>query len=356
MDKVALIVGASGIVGTGLAEHLAAEGWQVFGLSRRPAAKVDGPTPIAADLLDLPALRVALEPVRPTHVFFATWSRQATEAENIEVNGGMMRNLLAVLRPKASMQHFALATGLKHYIGPFEIYGQVAPPETPFRETLPRLPIGNFYYTLEDMVFAAAEQDGFGWSVHRPHTMIGYAGANVMNMGTTLAVYAAVCKETGRPFAFPGTAVQWNGLTDMTDALLLAQHLKWAATTPAARNQALHVVNGDVFRWRWMWGRLADWFGLEAAPFTGEGVHLQAQMDAAEPIWAGMAERHGLTEPRLGKVASFWHTDADLRRPFECITDMSKSRALGFVPYQQTEQAFFRLFERLRRERVIPRG
>ena len=44
-----------------------------------------------------------------------------------------------------------------------------------------------------------------------------------MNMGTTLAVYAALCKHTQRPFIFPGSAMQWNDLTDMTDARLLAR-------------------------------------------------------------------------------------------------------------------------------------
>jgi hypothetical protein len=38
----------------------------------------------------------------------------------------------------------------------------------------------------------------------------------------------------------------------MTDARLLARHMLWATTTPAARDQAFNVVNGDVFRWKWM--------------------------------------------------------------------------------------------------------
>ncbi len=60
----------------------------------------------------------------------------------------------------------------------------------------------------EDEVFAAATRDGFCWSVHRPHTIIGKAVGNAMNMGTTLAVYATICRETGRPFRFPGSGVQ----------------------------------------------------------------------------------------------------------------------------------------------------
>ncbi len=103
-----------------------------------------------------------------------------------------------------------------------------------------------------------------------------------------------------------------------------------------------------------MWGRLADWFGLEPVPFSGRVTPLAEQMADAGPIWADIARRHGLVEPELDRVASFWHTDGDLLRPFECITDMSKSRRLGFLEYQASDQAFFDLFARLRRERVIP--
>jgi nucleoside-diphosphate-sugar epimerase len=353
MERTALIVGATGIVGANLAEHLVQGGWKTFGLARRPTNDIPGLLPIATDLLDQAALETALSAVRPTHVFFASWARHATEAENIRVNGAMMANLLDVLRPKETLEHFALVTGLKQYIGPLEIYAQVPPPPTPFRETLPRLDIPNFYYTLEDQVFAAAARDGFGWSVHRPHTLIGPARRNVMNMGVTLAVYAAICRETGRPFLFPGNAIQWNGLTDVTDVLQLARHLEWAATTQAARNQALHVVNGDVFRWSWMWGRLADWFGLEPA-FSEEGIRLERQLADGGSVWADIARRHDLIEPVFSKLASPWHTDGDLNRPFECITDMSKSRELGFTDYRTSDRSFLDLFDRLRHERIIP--
>jgi nucleoside-diphosphate-sugar epimerase len=203
-------------------------------------------------------------------------------------------------------------------------------------------------------VFAAAKRDGFGWSVHRPHTIIGYAVGNAMNMGVTLAVYATICRETGRPFYFPGSAMQWNGLTDMTDAGLLARHLEWAATTEAARDQAFNIVNGDVFRWSWMWTRLADWFGLQPAKYSGEGMPLERQLADAGPIWTEIARKHELAENDLAVLASAWHTDADLGRPIEVVTDMSKSRKLGFLDYQATDDSFFKLFARLREARIIP--
>jgi nucleoside-diphosphate-sugar epimerase len=354
MAGSALVVGASGIVGNNLARRLREQGWQIHGLARRPPADIDGMLPVVADLLDPTSLRAALQGLRPTDVFISTWLRQKTEAENIRVNSAMVRNLLDALSPAGSVKHVALVTGLKHYLGPFESYGKGKLPATPFREEQPRLDVENFYYAQEDEVFAAANRDGFGWSIHRPHTIIGYAVGNAMNMGVTLAAYATICKETGRPFLFPGSATQWNSLTDMTDARLLARHLEWAATTPAARNQAFNVVNGDVFRWSWMWTRLADWFGLKPAPFPGEGIPLERQLADAGPIWTSIARKYHLAEEDLGVLASAWHTDADLGRPIEVVTDMSKSRKLGFLDYQATDDSFFDLFTRLRGARLIP--
>ena len=354
MTKHALIVGASGIVGSATAALLVEQGWTVHGLARRPGDQ-PGVQPVAADLLDAAGTAAALAGIRPDAVFITTWLRQDSEAENIRVNSAMVRNLLDGLRANdAAVGHVALVTGLKHYLGPFEAYGKGALPQTPFREEQGRLDVENFYYAQEDEVFAAAERDGFTWSVHRPHTVIGKAVGNAMNMGTTLAVYATLCRETGRPFSFPGSAAQWDGLTDMTDAGQLARHLLWAATTPAAANEAFNVVNGDVFRWSWMWSRIADWFGVEAAPFDGSVQPLETQMANDADLWRRIAEREGLAEPDLARLASPWHTDADLGRPIEVVTDMSKSRRLGFTAYQATDDAFFALFERLRADRLIP--
>jgi nucleoside-diphosphate-sugar epimerase len=353
MAGTALVVGASGIVGSATAELLAGDGWTVHGLARRPVAQA-GVRPVAADLQDAGATAAALAGIRPDTVFVTTWARQANEAENIRVNAAMVRNLLDALSPAGTVRHVALVTGLKHYLGPFEAYGEGVLPQTPFREEQGRLDVANFYYAQEDEVFAAAARDGFGWSVHRPHTVIGKAVGNAMNMGSTLAAYATLCRETGRPFRFPGSAAQWNGLTDMTDARLLAKHLRWAAATPAARDEAFNVVDGDVFRWSWMWGRIADWFGVAAAPFDGTVVPLEVQMADDAPIWRRIAEREGLAEPDLSRLASPWHSDADLGRPIEVVTDMGKSRRLGFLDYQPTDDAFFDLFARLRADRLIP--
>ncbi|PWS28708.1 NAD-dependent dehydratase [Pedobacter yonginense] len=355
MKNIALVIGASGIAGSNLAETLIKKGWETYGLSRNPTDNLAGLKPLAADLLDIETLHAALTNLKPTHVFITTWMRNDTEAENIRVNGLMVRNILQALSPKQSVQHVALVTGLKHYLGPFEAYAKEGfLPETPLREEHPRLDLENFYYAQEDEVYAAAARDGFTWSIHRPHTVIGKAVGNAMNMGTTLAVYASICKETNRPFIWPGSSAQWNGLSDVTDSKVLAEHLIWASTTDLARNQAYNVVNGDVFRWSRLWYRIADYFGVQAIGFDSKIQPLELEMQNDASVWEEIAQKYNLQEKALSRLSTPWHTDLDLGRPIEVMTSMNKSRKMGFNLFQDTEDTFYALFDQLREAKLIP--
>lgn len=352
MQRTALVVGVTGIAGYNIAQALLEDDWTVVGLSRSPRYEIPGVTHIYADVLDPDSLAAAVAGIDITHLFFATWSRQQTEAENCAVNGAMLNNTLAALG-KAPLEHAVLITGLKHYLGPFESYG-AAPAETPFRESQDRLAFANFYYAQEDILFAAAERGGFTWSVHRPHTMIGYALGNAMNMGVTLAVYGTLCRATGEPFVFPGSLAQYNGVTDVTDARLLGRHARWSATDPRARNQAFNTVNGEVFRWRQLWPQLAAALGVEAAPYPGAPSPLEGRMQHANAVWQQLVDQYGLQPYRATELASWWHTDADLGREMETFADMGKSRSLGFTDYQNTAESFTDLFQTLRQHKVIP--
>lgn len=140
----------------------------------------------------------------------------------------------------------------------------------------------------------------------------------------------------------------------MTDARILAKHMEWAATSEAGRNQAFNIVNGDIFRWRWLWPKLAANFGIEAAPYPARRMPLEPQLAEAGPTWADIATKHQLVEHDLSKLQSAWHTDMDLGREIEVVTDMTKSRLAGFHEYQPTLRSFLDLFARLRKERIIP--
>jgi nucleoside-diphosphate-sugar epimerase len=350
----ALVVGVTGIVGQAVAARLVSTGYDTYGLCRSGSSVTDGVTTLRADLTDPASLAGALDGVAPELVAITAWTRQDTEAENIAVNGGAVRNLLAALEPAGSVTHVALMTGLKHYLGPFEAYAVGEMADTPFHEEEPRLDSPNFYYAQEDELFASAERNGFTWSVHRAHTVFGFATGNAMNMVATLCAYAAICKDRGLPFVFPGSETQWNGVTDVTDAELLAEQIIWAGTEEAGHDEAFNIANGDVFRWRWLWPQVAAYFGVDWEGFEGSPRTLEESMAGMEGAWSEIAQKHGLVESDLSRVASWWHSDGDLGRNIEVITDMNKSRSAGFTGSRDTRNSFFAYAERYRQARIIP--
>ena len=72
--------------------------------------------------------------------------------------------------------------------------------------------------------------------------------------------------------------------------------------------------------------------------------------DIAPELWRRIAEREGLVEADVTKLASWWHSDSDLGREVECLTDMTKSKEAGFLGFRSTPQ------ELSRQRRALPRG
>jgi len=103
-----------------------------------------------------------------------------------------------------------------------------------------------------------------------------------------------------------------------------------------------------------MWPKLAAYFGLEWEGYQAEPRPLEQSMAGREEQWRRIAAEHNLSEPDLDRVASWWHTDGDLGRGIEVVTDMGKSRDAGFTGYRRTLDAFTSLFDRYRAEKLIP--
>jgi nucleoside-diphosphate-sugar epimerase len=162
-QNVALIIGVTGIVGNSLAEILPLKDtpggpWKVYGVGRRPQPTWNADNPIhyiqcdVSNQNDVELKLTILTDV--THIFYVSWTSRPTEAQNCEVNGSMLRNVLRSLISNApNLCHVSLQTGGKHYVGSFETIGKIKPHESPFTEDLPRLDALNFYYTQEDILF-----------------------------------------------------------------------------------------------------------------------------------------------------------------------------------------------------------
>lgn len=345
-----LVVGALGVTGRNMVDHLAAIGRPVVGISRRPPGP-DHPADTAhllADITDrdsIAAIRDQLSDI--THLVFAAYQQHPTVHEQVAPNVALLTGALDALRSAgAPLEHVTLYQGNKYYgahLGPFK---------TPAHESDPRLPGPNFYYDQEDLLKARAAEDGYAYTLLRPEGVCGVALGNPMNLLTAIAVYATLCRYEGIPFRFTGPDAAADVLYQVADARLLARATAWAGTAPAARNEAFNVTNGDVFRWRQMAVRIADYFGLECAP--PQQLKLAEQMPSHAQNWEKIAARHDLRPVPYRDIAAWDFADAIFHSAYDNVSSTVKIRQAGFHDCIDTEQMFIELFDDLVCRRLIP--
>jgi nucleoside-diphosphate-sugar epimerase len=347
--KVALVVGGQGVIGRNLIDHLETLGdWEVIGLSRRGGQDSARVRHVSVDLLDRDDTAKKLSGLTEvTHVFYAAYQDRPTWAELVPPNLAMLVNVVDAIEPVApGLAHISLMQGYKVYgahLGPFK---------TPARESDPHHMPPEFNIAQQDFLEQRRQGSGWTWSALRPSVVCGFALGNPMNLAMVIAVYAAMSKELGLPLRFPGKPGAYDTLLEMTDAGLLAKATVWAATDPRCANQAFNINNGDLFRWREMWPKLARFFDLEVAdPLP---MSLQAVMADKEPLWQSMVEKYRLAPHTYAEVSSWAFGDAVFSWDYDFIADGSKARRFGFHEYVETEQMFLDIFTDLRNRRIIP--
>ncbi|HUF88203.1 MAG TPA: SDR family oxidoreductase [Thermohalobaculum sp.] len=360
-EECVLIAGASGTVGQAAVSHFEALGERtVIAVSRRPAAH--GGTgrvrQLAIDLMDAGACRGAVSALPPvTHLVYAALYEKPgliagwRDPEQMEVNLAMLRNLAEPILERGSLRHVSLLQGTK-------AYGvHIHPIAVPARERWPRDPHENFYWLQEDYLRERSARRGFAMTVLRPQVVFGDVAGVAMNLTPVIAAYAAIRREEGRPFAFPGGPPY---LLEAVDARLLARVLAWAAESPAAAGETFNVTNGDVFVWHNVWPALAEALGVE--PGEPEPHALGATLPGKEAVWARIVERHGLRPLRLAELLGLSHHYADFcfahgarRPPPPALVSTVKLRQAGFHDCIDTEDMFRELIAAMQESRLIPR-
>lgn len=347
----AVVVGAQGVIGRYIVEKLASlPDWQVTGLSRRRGE--DGPRQrhVSVDLLDTDDTERKLQDLtHATHVFYAAFQAgsgpAADYAKNIAANRDMLANSVsAIERAAPGLQRVVLVTGTKYYgshLGPFK---------TPAREDDPRHAGANYYFDQIDWLAAYQKGKPWNWTELRPQTLCGFAPGTAMSIVPVIAVYAAMMKELGRPLAFPGTA--WTSLYQVTESSHLANAALWAATEPRCANQAYNITNGDYFRWRDLWPKIAAVFGMLAA--EPQPLALAAFMADKAPLWDAMVKKHALKPYRFDEVVAWPFGDYVFNCNWDVMTNVTKSRQHGFHEVVDSEEMFVRLLNRFRAERIVP--
>lgn len=359
MTGTVLIAGASGLVGSAAAIEFANAGWNVIALSRRQPELLEAYSirHLALDLQDSDACAAAAETLREvTHVIYtavyempgliAGWS----DPQQIETNGRMLRNLLEPLRRSARLQQVSLLQGTKAYglvVGPIRV---------PAREDRPRVEHPNFYWVQEDYLSDAAATDGFSYSIFRPQLIVGPNHGVVMNLPPVIGVYAAIRRELGLPFAFPGGA-DW--VWEAADARLVAGALRWATDAPQAAGQTFNLTNGEVFSFRDMWPALAATLGVDSGP--DEALSMAEFIPAHADVWQRVVERHDLRRLSLDALLGESHFYADMclnygasEPPPPTFVSTVKIRQAGFNMVWNTEESFCYWLRDLMARRILP--
>ena len=288
--KTALIAGATGAVSKRLVDVLLAEGWQVFGLSRRPPAAARTPrfTHVRTDLLDKESCASALRAASGvTHLFYTARAEFGEGGvEDVDRNVAMVRNVLDAAEAAApKLEHVHLVEGQKWY----DV--RLRPSRTPTREDDPRHAPPNFYYDQEDLLRERQAKRDWSWSASRPHFVYDFSPERPRNLVSTIGAWAATCAARGAPLDFPGTPGCYSALLEITDATLLARAMVWMASSEKAKNQAYNVTDGCAFRWKVLWPRLAAHFDLplgevrRARLADGTPPHPLASWAFADFLW-----------------------------------------------------------------------
>lgn len=345
----ALVAGASGIVGTGLAEQLQAAGWRVLCASRSGGGKVAGTEGIALDLMDGEACARALS-AQPgiTHVFFAAYQQAASRAAEVGPNLEMLRNVVEAAQAQCpGLRKVVLTTGAK-------FYGiQWGTARTPCRESDSRQLGPNFYYDQEDFLRRAQQGNRWSWCNLIPPFVSGFAVGNPMNLVLGVGLYAAVSRELGLPLRYPGTARAYESLHQIADARQIGAAAVWAAGTDAADNQAFNVTNGDPARWSRTWPRVARHFGMDCAEV--KTMPLADVMPEQAALWRQLAERTGLSGIELKSIVNWGWLDYMLRMEHDVVLETGKIRNAGFHDCIQTDNVFVERLRELQEHKVLPR-
>ncbi|GMI89955.1 progesterone 5beta-reductase [Hibiscus trionum] len=361
-NNVAIIFGVTGLVGRELAKKLVSKSkWKIYGVARNPEIKPIRSCSyqfISCDLLDPFETEQKLLGLHDaTHVFWVTWASQhpLDTPECYQLNKAMMCNALNAMLPIAkNLKHFALQTGMSHYV---PLNGEKI---HLFDEEWPRpRPSYNFYYALEDLLHERLAGK-VAWTVHRPGLLMGVSNRTLFNFIGSLCVYGAICKHMNLPFVFGGRKECWEeSYIDCSDSRLVAEQQIWAATGGGdgvcSYGQAFNAINGSGFTWKEMWPVLGKKFGVGVPEeMFVEGFWFETAMGDKREEWEEIVVKERLVETKMEDLANWQFIDNLFRFPGKLLGSRAKVDGLGFTMRCNTLESILYWIDFMRDENFIP--
>jgi nucleoside-diphosphate-sugar epimerase len=358
MSNKVLVTGASGLLGVAAIEKFLSAGWEVVAVSRRKPELPSGHQIdfLSVDLQDREAARAAFEPLTDiTHIAYAALHEKPdlvtgwSSKDQIDTNNAMLRNVVEpILSGAEEFQHISIMQGTK-------VYGvHLHPIPIPARESDPRDPHDNFFLDQEDYVRDMGAKHGFTYTALRPQLVTGPT-PGALNVLPAIGVYAAIQREKGEPFGFPGgPSFVWEA----ADSDLVADVIVWAAGSPRAANQAFNITNGDVFEWRNAWPTLAKTLGVETGPDTP--MSLAGYLADHADLWDRIVAKYDLRPLTLHQLVGHGDQHADFAFAYgapegpRAFVSTVKLRQAGFTETVDTEDAFRSALQALIDQRFLP--
>ncbi|TPX38282.1 hypothetical protein SmJEL517_g00078 [Synchytrium microbalum] len=389
-NKVALILGANGITGSYLIEHLLAQptsSWkQIIGVSRRFPNK----TWLSEDLKFIPSQISDVEQGRGrltwistdlneesldsivakyrkggvenvTHVFYCAyvliegWQGAEERKANAKIchQGVQAADIVSTRLARVLLQ-----TGGKFY-GVHRVKR-----DQPLMESDEPHPAADFYLDQIDSVKSLSQGKQWDWAMTIPGGIMGFTRQSQMNLATTIMLYCALKAHTGEPLIWPGNGRGFGAPRDETDVVYLAAFNVWAATTPKCGGEYFNALNSDPFSYERLWPLFAAYFGAklptEKQTYPAEPAHVMdleayyGKSGLAKSIWKDIVAKNPDVDPTSIDSATFWFMDVSLHGMRIPLTfNNNKARKFGWTGYADTTEMFLRTFERARKAGAI---
>lgn len=376
MAKVALITGANGITGSAILEHLvkhttASEWARIIITSRSPLKTTVSDPRVEFIALDFsnPSEKLAEQMhaqfAGVTHAYFSSYVHKDDFVELNKANRSLFENFLGALTSVSKgLQNCTLQTGGKYY------NVHLRPLPWPAHEGDSHLVSveENFYYHQEDFLAEQQRGSNWTWNVIRPEAIIGYTSKpNGMNEALTIAIYFLINKELGTEAPMPTNSAYFNGTDDISDARLIADLSVYASTHQHCANQAFNSTNGDFFSWKYMWPRLAEWFGANASSdqaftktsFKEGETHLDVNLEDwakdKQDVWNKLCDRLGSPESKPTFDAGTWaFQDWVFQRTWSAPLSMNKARKFGWTGHLDSFDSFTDAFTKFKELGQLP--
>ncbi|KAL6408614.1 hypothetical protein AUP68_07558 [Ilyonectria robusta] len=378
-ERVALILGSSGISGWGLLhECLSYPSTNTFsrvlGLSLRPITVEEARLPQDERLelhsgLDLTDKDQTLETLRAipgiehvTHIYYTAYAGHGGSPEKVVLtNTVMIDNALSAantLCPK--LDFFLLQTGGKGY----GILGYGFPP-APWKEDLPRMPepfaSKIFNYKQFDKMVEHAGHGSWKWSESRASFLPGFVPRhNAMNIAQALGLYLSFYRSmngAGVKCAFPGTQESWTAIhTDSSQDIVARLDIHISLSPEQSHGRSFNVGDGESVTWEAKWPVLCRYFGLDGVgpsmQNNGEPQGIEWLM-SEKAKWPAWIRENGLVDNAL--EAMHWDIlQTSLLTTVRIDFDLGASREIGFQETKGPGEGYILAFDRLRDAKFLP--